>query len=185
MSIENSFPPVSPRNKALKFRTSMITVLKNQDMDITWIDPNFMFKLMELVDSVPFKLHVSPAKGSIARTSGSKKSTHYVEDKNPKIQSKAIDIFPEASVYVVAKIAENLGFTGIGIYFDTKYRFLRKELGQPKGSIQPMIHLDTRNAGIPVIWCRENKHYYYAPSRGYYKAMARNAKLLQSPKGYI
>ena len=86
----------------------------------------------------------SPVAEGWVRKSGSKSSQHYAVDR----LSLAGDVFPNCDIFYAALIAVQAGFTGVGIYFDTKLN------GNPK----PMLHVDMRDGPL-VMWVRDKSSY--------------------------
>jgi hypothetical protein len=97
---------------------------------------------------------VSRASGALGRHDGTGESQHNVDAWG---EVRAVDVFPmidggyihnEAQRYRAFKIAKEVGFTGIGLYTDTR-----------PGN---MVHLDvrkTRNPGYPAKWSRVAGNY--------------------------
>jgi len=91
----------------------------------------------------------SPVPAGWIRTDGSQASQHYAVDR----LSTAGDIFlakKQDARYAFLLACSH--FTGVGIYYDTKYLYRRI-----------MLHVDLRET--PTTWCRHKGKYYY-PARG-------------------
>ncbi|MDP2505646.1 hypothetical protein [Oceanobacter sp. 3_MG-2023] len=109
---------------------------------------DLLFKLDEFRNRWGAPVRVSPATGAIVRFNGTgDESQHNVDMWG---ESRAIDVFPEgmeaaedrARAYQIAK---DVGFTGIGIYTDTK-----------PGN---MIHVDVRKGTHVATWSRVGYQY--------------------------
>lgn len=101
-------------------------------------------------------VYLSPAEGAQGRYSGFHASSRHNIDHWGEIF--AVDCFPEgmttqAEVKRAVKIAEKVGFNGVGIYADTSFK------SQP----HPMIHLDRRASYARWGRVKEPKGRRYTP----------------------
>lgn len=115
-------------------------------MDIDWLLKADMFR-----EKWGKPCKISPHPDALGRHLGPKNTSQHNIDKWQKV--KAGDIFPEGmdtkqDMARAYQIAVEVGFTGVGLYTDTK----------PSN----MIHLDVRNdrfAGNPAKWARVDGKY--------------------------
>tara|TARA_R110000737_G_C14623309_1_gene493983 strand:- start:749 stop:1231 length:483 start_codon:yes stop_codon:yes gene_type:complete len=119
------------------------------EFGIWWplMDSDVLVKLDAFRREWGMPVMVSPAEGGIGRESATSGSMHNVL-KWGKV--RAVDVFPQGmNSYVdrrrAYQIAKKVGFTGIGVYTDTK----------PSN----MLHLDNRPQ--PLEWTRINGVYNY------------------------
>ncbi|WP_299592703.1 hypothetical protein [uncultured Microbulbifer sp.] len=99
---------------------------------------------------------ISPAQGGIGRHGGEGDTSQHNIDRWGEV--RAIDIFPTVGGNYItttdqlkraAHIAREVGFTGVGVYTDTKPGH--------------MVHVDVRpdrNSGDPATWSRVAGNYY-------------------------
>lgn len=120
----------------------------SEDPDI-YAEPQLIMNLDNYRKQLGNRVYPSPVEGALARFEDTAKgSEHYAISR----KSTAIDIFPKGSILKAWTVAVASGlWTGIGVYFDTKYR------GKP----WCMLHLDNREKRL--IWYRLNKKDYYYP----------------------
>ena len=114
------------------------------------MNPEILIALDILREKSGVSIYPSLDPGGWARTDGSRTSRHYAVGR----LSDACDIFPKKDVYHVFRIAQEMKFGGIGIYFDTK-----KTYRQPG----PMLHIDLRPNRI--LWARDIGGKYIYPSK--------------------
>jgi len=116
-------------------------------------DPNLyahkdmLISLQETRTRLNKPIIISRANGSLARFGdGSSSSRHYAMNR----YSDAIDFFPDCDPFEAFVVISSIGlWGGIGIYFDTELKGLKKV----------MFHCDKRRQ--PLIWFRNNGKYYY------------------------
>lgn len=100
----------------------------------------------------------NPVDEGWVREGGSEGSRHYIGqirkedgDLQPKRLSTAGDVFPDCDARLAFLTALGMSeFGGIGIYLDTN---------GPKGTPQPMLHLDLRSER--TVWMRYDGEYIY------------------------
>lgn len=90
---------------------------------------------------------VSPVAGAIVRHGGSSNSQHNIDKWG---ETRAIDVFPAGMTTLAERqrayqIARDVGFTGIGIYTDTK----------PSN----LLHIDVRPGERVATWARVSGQY--------------------------
>lgn len=115
------------------------------------MDKNLLLKLDEFRHRWGKPVMISPVKGAVARFNGADDTSQHNADRHG--HTNAVDVFPsgmnsEATRRRAFEIAKSVGFTGIGLYTDTK----------PSN----MLHLDVRDgrvAGFPATWSRVNRKY--------------------------
>lgn len=112
------------------------------------VSPAFLCKLDKFRKKLGCIVRPSPLAGGWFRTDGSTTSRHYIGSGEMLRQSDAGDVFPDCDLFYAMLTAIQSGFTGVGLYFDTKYG------GKPK----PMLHLDTRKGDL-VVWIRRDGSY--------------------------
>lgn len=112
-----------------------------------------------MLDVLRFRLGrpmiVSPASGALGRNLGPNDESAHNVDRWGEVL--ATDIFIPGIAYreqaeAVIDEARAIGFTGIGLYTDTKYG----------GQDMPMFHFDcrpTRKMGTPATWGRVSRKY--------------------------
>lgn len=110
-------------------------------------------KLDILRDRWGMPIYISPVKGGLGRNIGASHSQHNI-DRYGVVN--AADIFPsgltDKNVGAFYQLAKEVGFTGIGIYADTKY----------DGKPHTMFHVDVRSSaqvGSPAKWGRIDGQY--------------------------
>lgn len=102
------------------------------------------------------RVFISAAEGALGRELGPEsESTHNVDYWGEVLASDVFvdHVFNRIPVAGLVDTATRIGFTGIGVYTDT-----RNNQGKP----QPMLHLDsrpTRKMGQPAIWGRVAGQY--------------------------
>lgn len=113
------------------------------------IEPGFIYALEFFRVQLGCIVNPSPLVGGWIREGGSETSRHYVGNGR---KSDAGDVFCDCDPFHALIVAIRCGFTGIGLYFDTKYD------GKPHW----MLHLDKRptSNGNPVIWVRDKSGKY-------------------------
>lgn len=111
-----------------------------------WMAPSFLELLDELRRETGHRIKISPAKGALGRTYGSKTSQHYWDKNRPRLL-KVADVMPYKSYGRVKSslsrqemedfvdAAMDLGFTGIGVY--------------PRWKPYAGVHLDCRPQKMP------------------------------------
>jgi hypothetical protein len=120
-----------------------------------YANPELIIRLDKLRDFLGKPVYPSPVKNALARFSGSKTSRHYAVGR----LSDACDVFIEGDKFeVYSKVLKSNLFTGIGLYFDTKY----------KNKPWMMMHLDLREN--PLMWFRDIT-YYYPHQKDFYKKL--------------
>ena len=122
----------------------------------SFAEPQLFYNLGEYRSLIGRKIFPSPARGALARMTGSPSSQHYALGR----LSTACDIFCEGTPIqnLISLIGSKL-FNGIGIYLDTT---------GIDGKPWVMFHVDTRvlNDEPPVLWVvtkTNNKSNYYYP----------------------
>ena len=110
-------------------------------------ESDLIYTLQELREFLKSPIYPSPAKGALARLSGSIRSQHYAVNR----KSTAIDVFIEGiPIDILVHILSFHKFNGIGFYPLTT---------GPNGKQWPMFHLDLRPVGfnerMPLIWIRD------------------------------
>lgn len=111
------------------------------------INPKLLVKLDEFRHRWGRPVDVSPADGSIVRYLGDSYSQHNIDRYG---KTNAIDVFPHGMNSIgerrrAYKIAQEVGFTGIGIYTDTK----------PSN----LLHVDVRDSEEVATWSRVDGDY--------------------------
>lgn len=117
--------------------------------DPFYADVRLLKSLQEYRTLLDEKIRPSMAFGALARFSGPKTSTHFVDLNNMKF-STAIDIFPDCDIFKAWTVALRCGlWGGVGVYFSTTNNSMVKA---------PMLHLDLRTDHL--LWFRIGKHTY-------------------------
>lgn len=112
------------------------------------VSPAFLYRLDNFRKILDCPVHPSPLEAGWFRTDGSETSRHFIGRDGKLRKADAGDVFPDCDIFHALITAVRLGFTGIGLYFDTTYA----------GEKKHMLHLDTR-PGELVIWTRDNGLY--------------------------
>lgn len=124
-----------------------------------WFDdmsPRLLVLLDVLRHMLGSAIYISASTSAIGRRSGREnRSTHNIDcwEKVYGIDFFVDHVFLRAQAYAVVDTAKKLGFTGIGVYADTKNN---------EGKVQVMFHLDTRPdrpLDRPATWGRVNGEY--------------------------
>ena len=111
------------------------------------INSDLLIKLDEFRHRWGRPVTVSPVAGSIIRHGGDSESQHNIDRWG---ETRAIDVFPEGMNTLAERqrayqIAQEVGFTGIGIYTDTK----------PSN----LLHVDVRPGDYVATWARVEGQY--------------------------
>lgn len=106
--------------------------------------------------SIGSRVFISNAYGALGRRLGpDSQSAHNVDVWGEVLASDVFvdHIYNRVPASGAIDLAERLGFTGIGLYTDTRNN---------EGKQQPMFHLDvrpTKKMGFPALWGRVNGEY--------------------------
>lgn len=112
------------------------------------VSPELIKKLDEFREKLGVAVTPSPVETGWIRTHGSETSRHYVGRNADLRLSDAGDVFPNCDLFYAMVVAIQVGFKGIGLYYDTFYG----------GKKRPMLHLDLRESEKPVIWVRKGNY---------------------------